>query len=387
MLTAVLDGAGRRYRHPEGGETDGKDEKYSHREEIAVSKTMTSRERFLSTLNGEIPDLTPTLNVAALTTVELQRLTGCSMPEVHQDPDKLVRLLYANHEVLGFDAVTFLINYFNLPAALGCEMDWGNESKLPIYTSNPWKEYLLEAPSTGDLPESPRDVFQLSYIKTCIEAIATAKKLYGHNIGVVGKVMGPFSMAQAMCGVENVLTAVMEIPDQLRRIVDLCAGMLADFANGQIRAGADAICIGEGGAGANMLSPAQHDFLLTAAHRTMAGRIEGPTIMHICGDIRPRLELLGQSGISCFHFDWEIEPKMMKRISAGKFLIAGNINTSDLLLADPEAIAKQTADNLEAGTDIISPGCAVSPKCPNRNFAIIGKTIKTWRRPDEVTAP
>ena len=95
-----------------------------------MSRTMTPRQAFLAAINGETPDLTPTLNVSALTTVELQRSTGCSMPEVHHDPDKLVRLLYANHEVLGFDSVTFLISPRRLDSKLRSPVGSKNSSVL-----------------------------------------------------------------------------------------------------------------------------------------------------------------------------------------------------------------------------------------------------------------
>ncbi len=45
--------------------------------------------------------------------------------------------------------------------------------------------------------------------------------------------------------------------------------------------GIDALAIGEGGAGANMLSPAMYEQLLLPGHQRMIGRIDGPTIMHI----------------------------------------------------------------------------------------------------------
>ena len=101
---------------------------------------MNSRERFLAALSGEKVDRTPLAHVSALTTTELQEITGCFMPDVHHDPQQLVRLCAANHEILGFDAVTFIINYFGEPAALGCEMNWGGKTELPIYTSHPWSE-------------------------------------------------------------------------------------------------------------------------------------------------------------------------------------------------------------------------------------------------------
>lgn len=67
---------------------------------------MTSRERFMAALRGEAADRVPLAHVSALTTVELQKMTGCYMPEVHNNPAQLARLCAANHEILGFDAVS-----------------------------------------------------------------------------------------------------------------------------------------------------------------------------------------------------------------------------------------------------------------------------------------
>ena len=73
---------------------------------------MTSKERFLTALSGGRPDRAPLAYVSALTNGDLQQRTGCFMPEVHTDGPKLFRLCAAAHEVLGFDAVTFIINAF-----------------------------------------------------------------------------------------------------------------------------------------------------------------------------------------------------------------------------------------------------------------------------------
>jgi uroporphyrinogen-III decarboxylase len=88
---------------------------------------------------------------------------------------------------------------------------------------------------------------------------------------------------------------------------------------------------------------------------------------HICGDITSRLHLLSGIGLVCFNFDWAIKPKAMRETSEGKFRIMGNINIYDLLKAAPEVIQRQVVENLEAGVDIISLGCAISPECPNSN--------------------
>ena len=328
---------------------------------------MNSRERFLAALHGETPDRTPVAHVAALTTVELQEATGCRMPQVHHDPAAQAKLLVANHEVLGLDAVTFIINYFNEPVALGAAMDWGTRSELPAYTSHPWQE--------AEDAIIPEDLLDRPTISTCLETLRIAKRDYGQRIGVLGKVMGPFSMAQVMHGVENVMMGMIDAPEKISHFLDVCTDVLVRCAAAQFEIGIDALAIGEGGAGAKMLSPAMYQRFLLPAHQRMISRIDGPTIMHICGDITSRIHMLADTGLTCFNFDWAIPPQTMVRAAAGKFSAMGNVNTTDLLDATPEQIERQVVQNLEAGVDIISPGCAVSPKCPNVNLRAMADAV------------
>jgi [methyl-Co(III) methanol-specific corrinoid protein]:coenzyme M methyltransferase len=331
----------------------------------------TCRERFLAALHRRPTDRAPVAHVAALTTVELQQATDCWMPEVHLDPAKLVKLCGANHDILGFDAVTFNINYFGEPAALGCQMDWGEPARLPTYRSNPWQR--------AEDAVIPADLLQREPISTYLEATRLARAVYP-EVGVIAKVMGPLSMVQAMHGLDRVMVGMIEQPELVQHFLDVAVEVLMACANAELAAGADAVAIGEGGAGGNMLSPRMHRALLLEPHRRLLQGIRGPTIMHICGDITPRLGTLREMGLTCFNFDWAIEPQVMKAKAEGAFSLMGNVNTTDLLMGTPEQIAEQVVANLDAGIEIISPGCAISPNCPNANLRALADTVAAWSR-------
>ena len=335
--------------------------------------TVTPRQRFLAALRGEKTDRTPVANVAALTPVELQERTGCSMPEVHHDPVKLVRLCAANHEVLGFDGVSFIINYFNEPAALGARIHWGSPVDLPMFASHPW--------ATPEDAAIPGDFLDREPIRTNLAAIRMAREQFRDDLAVIGKVMGPLSMTQVLHGVENTMVGLIDAPDRIQRFLDICVEVLVQCANAQFREGADALVIGEGGAGAKMLSPAMYERYLAAVHRRMISEIEGPTVLHMCGDITPRLGSLLRVGLTCFNFDWAIDPRAMKEAARGKFSIMGNVNTTDLLRGTPETIEEQVKACLEAEVDIISPGCAVSPQCPVKNFQAMTRAATSRQTP------
>jgi MtaA/CmuA family methyltransferase len=325
---------------------------------------MNGRERFLAALHRQPADRPAVAHVAVMTSLEQQDKTGCRMPEVHHDPVAQAKLLAANHE-LGFDAIGFLINYFTEPATLGCVMDWGSSIDLPMYRSHPWQ-------SPADIA-IPRDVLSRPPIRTGIETIRYAKAEYGGRMGVIGKVMGPLSMVQVMHGLEKTMVGLVESPETIQTFLDGVVDLLVDYANAQFDEGADAIIIGEGGAGASMLSPAMYEEMLLPVHQRMVARINGPTVLHMCGDVRPRLEMIRRTGIACFNFDWAIPPQEMVDAARGHFSVMGNINTADLLNAAPEVIHKQVYDCVRAGVHIISPGCAVSPRCKNRNLRAIAE--------------
>lgn len=331
---------------------------------------MNSRERFIAVMEGRQPDRTPLACVTACTTIELQESTGCFMPYVHTDPERLARLCAANHEVLNFDAVTFIINYFNEPAALGVEMEWGRHSTLPMFLSHPWKQI-----SDAVFPD---DFLQTEPVLTCLESIRTGKAKYGDQMAVLGKIMGPLSFVQVMHGIDETMTAVLLDPGKIEKYLEFAVNILSVFANAQIEAGADAISIGEGGAGANMLSPELHEKILQKHHKRLVDSIHGYSIMHICGNILPRANLLASTNISCFNFDWSVNPGAIKSAIGEKMLLMGNISALDLLSGSPEIIERQVFACLEAGIDIISPGCAISPECPNENLLAMSKAIAEW---------
>lgn len=331
---------------------------------------MNPRERFLAALRGETPDRPPLAYVSALTNLEMQQSTGCFMPDVHLDGEKQFRLCAAAHEELGFDAVTFIINAFGEAAALGCSLRWGAPGELPAYLTHPWDD-AASALIPDDLLERPP-------IRAYLQTLRLARRHYDGRLAVLGKVLGPLTLTQVMHGVERTMIGLIGDPDGIRRLLARAVESQVRCANAQFAEGIDALAIGEGGAGASMLSPQMYEELLLPFHQEMVARLNGPAIMHICGDITPRLASLKRVGFACFNFDWAIPPERMKRAAEGRFRLMGNVNTTDLLFGRPETIEAQVAECLEAGIDIISPGCAVSPLCPTENLKALASGIRTW---------
>jgi len=331
---------------------------------------MSPRDRFIAALNGQPVGKPPLAHIAAMTTVEIQEATGITMPSAHVHPEKMAGLMGANYEILGFDAITIPINFFNEPATLDVEMNWGDTTTLPACLSHPWQN--------KDDAQMPVDFLERLPVGTCLDAVALGVERYGDTIGVMGKVMGPLSMVQMMHGVEQTMVALATDPDKISHFMDVAMQAIMAFGRAQFDRGIDALAVGEGGAGAHMLSPEMYEQYVLPLHKRLVKNLPGPIILHMCGDITPRLDMLARPGLTCFNFDWAIPPDVMAESAKGMFSLMGNISTSDLLNGSPDIIKAQVRKNLDAGVNIISPGCAISPKCPNANLAAMRDAIDEW---------
>lgn len=333
-------------------------------------KQDTGKAIFMAALQGKAVDRPPLAQAAALTCQEIQARTGCFMPEAHLDPEKLVGLMGANHDILGCDAVCFIMNFFNEPAALGVEMDWGTRESLPVFRSHPWR--------TAQDAVFPPGLFDRAPLSTNLEALRLAKARYGGRAAVLGKIMGPLSFVQIMHGIQDTMTDVILQPELIAHYLDLSTGLLIDSGNRQFDVGIDALVVGEGGAGASMLSPDMYANMLAPYHKRLIQGLCGPAVMHMCGNMLPRLHQLADIGFACFNFDSAVPPATMVAAAAGAFTVMGNINTGDLLNGAPDEIRRQVRENIAAGVHIISPGCAVSPMCPIENLLAMREAIDSY---------
>jgi len=249
-------------------------------------------------------------------------------------------------------------------------MDWGAPDRYPRCAATPWGR-----PEDAFIPD---DLLERQPIRTNLEAIRIAKARYGKEVAILGKVMGPLSLAQVMRGVDAMMMDLLDKPAAAQACLETSVQGLVHYANAQLAAGADAISIGEGGAGSNMISPRLHRRHLLPVHHALVAGIQGPTILHICGDITPRLDALRETGLDWFNFDADIDPRHMVAEADGAFGLMGNVNTTDLLMGTPEEIGQQVRRCLEAGVGIISPGCAVSPNCPPANLRAMAEAVAAW---------
>jgi MtaA/CmuA family methyltransferase len=190
---------------------------------------MTPKRRFLAGILGGRVDRTPVGNPVSVATVEQMELTGAYFPEVHQDAVKMARLAAGAFEILGYDAIMPVFSIDQEAAALGAEVDWGAVDSMPVARTHPWQE-----PQQVHIPA---DFLECASTRTVLDAISILRREYGHRVAIIGKVMGPWTLAYLLHGLEPFLIETLDNPDKVRRFLDQLKRVTMTFGQAQIAAG------------------------------------------------------------------------------------------------------------------------------------------------------
>ena len=204
-----------------------------------------------------------------------------------------------------------------------------------------------------------------------LQALELLRRNYGSHVGIIGKVMGPWTISYHLAGVEEFLIWTLLDPDKVRRFLNRLKEASISIANAQLQAGADAVVIADHATG-DLVSPKTYKDFLLPIHQEMNQRIGGPTILHICGNCSDRLRFFVEAGFDAYHFEWQIDSKMAVQVVNHEMSLIGNIANKDVLYGGtPEEVYKQARYAIEAGVNLLAPECAVPLQTPIENLKAI----------------
>jgi len=328
---------------------------------------MTSRRRLLSGIFGGRTDRPPVGTITSVATIEQMELTGAYFPDVHMDAEKTARLAACAYETLGYDVI---VSYFSIvpeAAALGCEIDWGTIDTMPTVRTHPWAD--------PEEVQIPPDFLEHPAIRVVLDAIRILRKKYGHEVAIVGKALGPWTLAYHVHGLEDFLIATIKEPDKVRAFLDRLKEVTVLFGIAQIQAGADLICLGDHATG-DLVGPWVYRDYLVDIHKELTQRLGCPTILHLCGNTLDRLDYICEEGFDCFHFDSKVDAQAAVQKVAGRISLMGNINNPEILKeGTPKQVAEATRYAMDAGVEVIGPECAVPLRTPLENLKAIAETV------------
>ena len=341
---------------------------------MPLTETMIPRERVMNALAGRPVDRTPVANPTNVATVELMDLADAPFPDACRDPELAARLAATGYTELGFDAIMPYFTIIQESSALGCDMQWEDKDNWPtVRMYNPiWK-------GEGDIRIPPGFLEHPDNL-TITRSVELLKRDYGREAAIIGKTMGPWTLAYHVFGVESFLLMTVDDPEMVLRCLHKLKEISVLFGEAQIAAGADALTFPDHATG-DLVSGEYYRRFLLEIHQEMAERLRVPLILHICGNTLDRLDYIAQSGMASFHFDSKNDPQKAMDVAGGRIGLVGNINNPDTLYArGPAEVREEVFACLDAGVQMIAPECAVPLATRLENLIAIPQSVREWHQ-------
>lgn len=335
---------------------------------------MTSRQRVLAALNRQPVDRTPVCNPTSVATVELMDLVDAPFPDANQKPELMARLAATSYTELGFDSIMPVFSIIQESSALGCKMQWEQKDN--------WPTVKMREPIYRDVDDIriPADFLTHRDTHCVIEAIKILRKEFGDEVAIIGKTMGPWSLAYHCFGVEPFLLMSLDDPGKTKAVLDKLKEATIQFGLAQIEAGADALTLPDHATG-DLVSGEYYARYLKDLHHEFAEKLPVPLILHICGKTEDRMEYISQTGMAAFHYDSKNDPVHSMCLMHNRTALVGNINNPETLFSKgPEAVRAEVVKNLEAGVQLVGPECAIPLQTAIENLKEIPRAVKDWHK-------
>lgn len=335
---------------------------------------MNSRQRVLAALRRQPVDRPPVCNPTSVATVPLMDLVGAPFPQAHRDAHTMTALAATSYTVLGFDSVMPVFSIVQESSALGCSIQWEEKGNWPSVRMH---EPIWRRPADIRIPPN----FLTHPDTRCVlEAIRLLRQQLGDEVAIIGKTMGPWSLAYHCFGIETFLMMSLEDPESTRACLERLKEVTVQFGMAQLEAGADALTLPDHATG-DLVSAEYYARYLRDLHAEFARRLPAPVILHICGRTLDRMEHIAETGVAAFHFDSKNPAGEARRAVRDRVALVGNVNNPHTLFtAGPAQVRQEVFRALDEGVALIAPECAIPLQTATENLVEIPRAVAAWHQ-------
>lgn len=335
------------------------------------------KKRLLNALQGKAVDRIPCLSVTQTGTVELMDRTGAVWPSAHSDPEKMADLALAGHEIAGLEAIRYPYCLTVLAEIMGCSVRMGTKEIQPSVLSHPFSK----GPENLKIPENLIERGRIPAVLRATEILKTRTgDLTNGEVPLIAGVEGPLTVFIHLAEMKNCLIWTIKKPDYFDTLMETCTEICIEYANALFEHGADVVCMPDGGIiGSGMVSPSVLENSVKPCYERFCKNVEGPKILHICGDTLHSLKTLSECGFDAISIEEKVSIKAAKESVGDRAGIIGNISPSrTLLFGTPASVKAEAKQCLSEGVDILSPGCGIAPRTPLANIRALVEARDEW---------
>lgn len=317
---------------------------------------MTPKERAFALFAGKPVDRMP----IKLFSPYIGMNFGASYQDAFVEVKSRAHWLIESYKRFGQDGLSVNYRIDGIPVAFGAESTY-DPLGIPMI-----KENILKDFSEIDQLDLEKIRFENDpNAQTAFEAVQIIQDALNDEIFTGVGLMGPFTTAANLAGVEIILKSMRKDKEGLHKLLDFAADITIEVGRKFVE---NQIGIGLAEPTASLLSPKQfREFVIPYYVKVMdkwkewGSRGSG---FHICGDTTKLLETFPEMGIRGVSIDSAVDIAVAKDLVGDKLSIMGNVSPIEILRGTPESIEQAVIDCFRKCWDnprgfTIAPGCDV----------------------------
>ena len=333
---------------------------------------MNAFERYEKRLKGERVDRVPNFDI--LMTRAAHHI-GQPLARYYLDHRVLVAANLAVLSDFHLDIVQAISDPYREAADFGLEVEFPEDS-LPINRTplivepDDLKKLIAPNPATG------------RRMNDRLEAIRSFRAQVGGEVPIMGWVEGALAEASDLRSMSLTMMDLVQRPEWLQELLEICAEVSIAFARAQVEAGADIIGLGD--AVCSQISPKMYrQFALPYEQRVFAAVREMGAVgrLHICGNTTRLLPDMARSGAQIIDLDWMVDFAQAAQIFGGEAAPCGNFDPVKVMLQGTPATVREAvrACVLMGGPRSFSgAGCEIPDATPQDNLLAQYETLGEW---------
>jgi uroporphyrinogen decarboxylase len=333
---------------------------------------VNSLQRIAATIQFDGADRVP---VIAQVFGHAARLAGVPLDDYVRDGETLARCQLNALQQYGYDAVFSVMDTNVETEAAGSVLRYpGNQysviERYALSNGADWTGLAVPDPlRDGRMPE-------------LLKALTILRHELRDDVAVIGCILGPFTLATQLLGLEQTLYLAIDDPPTLSLLMDFATETVIRFGLAQLQAGAHLPMVFDPSASPAVIPPSFfREFELPRLQRVFHLLSKaGATAnwLHIAGPVAPILPYYAKAGVDIANFDYVVSADEAKRCLPGT-CFNGNIKSLLFVEGSPAEVAEE-ADNLlhdfrDRRGFILSSGCEIPPEAKPENVAALVKAL------------
>lgn len=324
---------------------------------------MNSYERVMNRLAGKPVDRIPNLSIVMMFAA---KELGVTFSQCCADHRLLADAAFLCHERYGIDMVCAISDSVREAEGFGTEVIFPAEgvpyaARMRLQKLSDIDTLQVIDPSLG------------RRMNDTVEAVRLMRQRAENDVPVVGWVEGALAECCDLMDIQHVFMNLLDEPEAMHQLLDICTRQGILFAKAQIEAGAHLMGIGD--SAASLVGPRLYEEFVLPYQQRIIRAIHDMGVkvkLHICGNISPVMHLVAQTGADMVDCDFMVDMERSADILPQGTCICGNFNPVEVMLqGTPELVKAEVRRCKELGrrnNNFIAPGCEVPKDTPPENM-------------------